>query len=104
MRSASAMPFRLQSIETAGGALRQLMARLTLDTRRQGLFPLTREANAWLQSEQAGDGLLTAFIRHTSASLTIQENADPSVQVDLLEALDRFAPQSHPYNTNPHNK
>lgn len=42
-------------------------------------------------------GLLTLFVRHTSASLTIQENADPSVRPDLLDALDRLAPRSHAY-------
>ena len=39
-----------------------------------------------------GDGMLTVFLRHTSASLTIQENADPDVQTDLVSALDRLAP------------
>jgi secondary thiamine-phosphate synthase enzyme len=46
---------------------------------------------------RAADGLLTLFIRHTSASLTIQENADPDVLRDLADALDRFAPRKHPY-------
>ena len=47
--------------------------------------------------EKAGDGLLTVFVRHTSASLAIQENADPDVRTDLLDALDRLAPEAADY-------
>ena len=45
----------------------------------------------------AGDGVLLVYLRHTSASLTIQENADPDVQTDLTAALDRLAPEDAPY-------
>ncbi|MDH3579906.1 MAG: secondary thiamine-phosphate synthase enzyme YjbQ [Hyphomicrobiales bacterium] len=58
---------------------------------------LTRDISSWLGSINAGDGLLTVFVSHTSASLTIQENADPDVLVDLTDALERFAPYDHPY-------
>jgi secondary thiamine-phosphate synthase enzyme len=58
---------------------------------------ITEEAGAWLSDIRAGDGLLTLFIRHTSASLLIQENADPAVHVDLVDALDRLAPRDIPY-------
>lgn len=52
---------------------------------------------AWLRSINACDGLLTLFIRHTSASLTIQENADPDVLRDLVDALARAAPREGGY-------
>ena len=51
----------------------------------------------WLESLSAEDGLLTVFVRHTSASLTIQENADPNVRVDLLDALEALAPEGADY-------
>src|SRR4030095_14812788 len=51
----------------------------------------------WLAENGARDGLLTLFIRHTSASLLIQENADPDVQTDLIEAFARLAPLDRPY-------
>jgi len=51
----------------------------------------------WLADNRADDGLLTVFLRHTSASLTIQENADPAVLADLADALARLAPESRSY-------
>jgi secondary thiamine-phosphate synthase enzyme len=66
---------------------------LTIQTTGAGFVDLTREATTFLREIHARDGALTAFIRHTSASLTIQENADPSVLVDLMGILDRLAPQ-----------
>ncbi|MEF2072218.1 secondary thiamine-phosphate synthase enzyme YjbQ [Consotaella aegiceratis] len=58
---------------------------------------VTRPVADELAAIGAGDGLLTVFIRHTSASLTIQENADPDVRADLVDALDRLAPEDAPY-------
>ena len=58
---------------------------------------LTEEVRGWLSEIGAIDGLLTLFIRHTSASLLIQENADPDVQTDLVRALDRLAPKGAPH-------
>lgn len=52
----------------------------------------TREVSAWLRDQRAQDGLLTLMVRHTSCSLLIQENADPDVQADLLNWLERIAP------------
>lgn len=75
----------------------QFLHRLTIQTRAQGLTDISREIAGVLVSEGAGDGLLTVFIRHTSASLTIQENADPDVRTDLLSAFDRLAPEDAPY-------
>lgn len=63
-----------------------------LGTRGQGLYELTREVAGWLHGTGATDGLLTLFVRHTSCSLLIQENADPDVQTDLLAWLSRCVP------------
>jgi len=65
---------------------------LTVQTPGCGFIDLTSEAAKFVNEVRARDGTLTLFIRHTSASLTIQENADPSVLVDLTTALARFAP------------
>src|SRR4051812_13322050 len=67
-------------------------ARLLVDTPGPGFTDITRDVGAFLQQAGAGDGVLLAFIRHTSASLVIQENADPDVQADLVTALARLAP------------
>ena len=68
-------------------------ATLQVETAGVGFVDLTTEIRNFLQDVAAGDGLLTAFLRHTSASLTIQENADPSVLDDLTTALDHLAPR-----------
>jgi secondary thiamine-phosphate synthase enzyme len=67
---------------------------LTVQTQGAGFVDLTREVATFLEDASAGQGMVTLFIRHTSASLTIQENADPSVLDDLMTALDRLAPQN----------
>ena len=67
-------------------------ATLTVDTRGQGFTEITTEAVRFVTEAGAGNGSLQLFLRHTSASLVIQENADPDVQVDLVTALDRIAP------------
>jgi secondary thiamine-phosphate synthase enzyme len=70
---------------------------LTVATRGKGFVDITAELARWLESLSAEDGLLTVFVRHTSASLTIQENADPNVRVDLLDALEALAPEGADY-------
>ena len=70
---------------------------LPVETRGPGFTDVTAAVTGWLTSIGAGDGLLTLFIRHTSASLTIQENADPDVLHDLSEALERAAPRTARY-------
>lgn len=67
---------------------------LTVQTPGRGFTDLTSEAAKFVDEIRGRDGALTLFIRHTSASLTIQENADPSVLVDLTTALSRFAPEN----------
>ncbi|WP_316193452.1 secondary thiamine-phosphate synthase enzyme YjbQ [Bradyrhizobium sp. SZCCHNRI1029] len=68
-------------------------AALTVQTSGRGFTDLTREVAAFLREVRAKEGVVTAFIRHTSASLTIQENADPTVLHDLTTALARLAPE-----------
>jgi secondary thiamine-phosphate synthase enzyme len=67
---------------------------LTVRTSGRGFVDLTGEIDAFLRQIDAREGMVTAFIRHTSASLTIQENADPSVLHDLTTALSRLAPEN----------
>ncbi len=68
-------------------------AELAVETRGEGFTEITSEAARFLRDAKAGDGALLLFLRHTSASLVIQENADPDVQRDLVTALRRLAPQ-----------
>ena len=67
---------------------------LTIATRGPGLYEFTDEAARFVRSSGAGEGLLTVFVRHTSASLLIQENADPDVQTDLNEFFRRLVPEN----------
>jgi secondary thiamine-phosphate synthase enzyme len=67
-------------------------ASLNVATSGEGFVDITHEAARFLERIGAHDGALLLFIRHTSASLVIQENADPDVQIDLVTALDRLAP------------
>ncbi len=66
---------------------------LTVQTSGAGFVDLTAEIAKFIKDAGAREGAVTLFIRHTSASLTIQENADPSVLDDLMTALSRFAPE-----------
>ena len=78
--------------------LEQAHHRITIETRRPGFTDVTAALAGWLASICAGDGLLTVFVRHTSASLMIQENADPDVLRDLTDALERTAPRHARYH------
>ena len=66
----------------------------TIATRGQGLYEFTREVRGWVAGSGLRDGLLTLFVRHTSCSLLIQENADPEVQTDLQAFFTRLVPPS----------
>jgi len=66
---------------------------LTIETPGTGFVDVTREVAKFVSEASANEGAVTLFIRHTSASLTIQENADPSVLDDLMTALNRLAPE-----------
>lgn len=65
---------------------------LSFHTQGCGLYEISESVNDWLSTTGLSTGLLTVFIKHTSASLTIQENADPDVCSDLVDALERLAP------------
>jgi secondary thiamine-phosphate synthase enzyme len=67
-------------------------ATLVMEAGGEGFFEFTREAMRFIAEAGGKDGALLIFLRHTSASLVIQENADPDVQRDLVTALDRLAP------------
>lgn len=66
---------------------------LTVPTRGKGLYPFTRQVEEWLGNQGIANGLLTAFIQHTSCSLVIQENADPDVTLDLRDFFERLVPE-----------
>lgn len=74
------------------GKLRQASADLNRRTDGRGLTEITREVQSWCAAQDIGEGMLTLFIRHTSASLLIQENADPDVLYDLNSFFSRIAP------------
>jgi secondary thiamine-phosphate synthase enzyme len=67
-------------------------ATLTVETRGEGLVEITDDASRFIAEVGAADGVLLLYLRHTSASLVIQENADPDVRTDLVTALRRLAP------------
>src|SRR5829696_8936841 len=73
--------------------MRQALLRISIQTRGKALYEITREAQSFVAGEGMETGLLTLFCRHTSASLLIQENADPDVRADLLSYFDRVAPE-----------
>ena len=73
--------------------MRQFTKDLAVHTRGKGLYRFTREVESWVAACGIVTGLLTVFIRHTSASLTVQENADPDVLLDLNDAFERLAPE-----------
>ena len=90
---------RAGRVETVsqGAVTRQALGRLVAETPGPGFTELTDALAAWVSEQRIAAGLLTVFCRHTSASLTIQENADPDVRTDLMAALDRLAPRDAPY-------
>ncbi len=72
--------------------LRQLTITLSINTPGRGLLEITRPVQGWVDESGMHTGLLTVFIRHTSASLLIQENADPDVRGDLDRFFARLVP------------
>jgi len=77
--------------------MRQATGELAIATRGQGLHEVTRAVADWLAAQDVGEGLLTVFCRHTSASLTINENAAPAVKRDMEAWIARVAPESGGY-------
>ncbi len=82
---------RLSAIAAIAPEL-MIAATLVVETRGQGFFEITKDVADFVARSGAGNGIVLAFIRHTSASLVIQENADPDVRTDLATALERLAP------------
>ncbi|ADV84921.1 secondary thiamine-phosphate synthase enzyme YjbQ [Terriglobus saanensis] len=78
----------------------QLVHTLEITTRGQGLYEFTAIVNEWVRRQKMQTGLLTVFCRHTSASLLIQENADPTVRHDIQAYFERLAPEDGPYHHN----
>lgn len=76
--------------------LRQFSTSMTFETRGRGLLEVTRPVTGWVAGAGIADGLLTVFVRHTSASLLIQENADPDVRGDLDRFFARLVPDGDP--------
>lgn len=74
--------------------MRQALRELIVQTQGRGLVEITREIVGWLGEQRIEAGLLTVFCRHTSASLLIQENADPDVRADLEAFFERIAPEA----------
>jgi len=77
--------------------IRQTQHQLSITTRGKGLVEITREVKRWVGEQGIETGLLTVYCRHTSASLLIQENADPDVQTDLKNFFEEIAPENKNY-------
>ncbi len=73
-------------------SLNQIQKRLDVSTPGRGLFEITSDVQSWVQASQMTEGLVHLLLRHTSASLLIQENADPDVKVDLERFFKRLCP------------
>ncbi|WP_254061555.1 secondary thiamine-phosphate synthase enzyme YjbQ [Granulicella sp. L60] len=78
----------------------QALHNLEISTRGQGLYEFTSTISEWVRHQKIQIGLLTVFCRHTSASLLIQENADPTVRQDIKAYFGRLAPENGPYQHN----
>jgi secondary thiamine-phosphate synthase enzyme len=90
------MTGRLSAIRSAAPDL-LASAELAVETKGEGFADITREAARFIEQSGAGEGVMLLYLRHTSASLVIQENADPDVQTDLITALRRLAPDDGPW-------
>lgn len=77
--------------------MRQCQHVLTIATRGKGLVEITAEVRRWAETQGIAEGLLTLYCRHTSASLLIQENADPDVRTDLETFFEEIAPEAAGY-------
>jgi secondary thiamine-phosphate synthase enzyme len=89
----------MPAVETIaeGSVTQQVSGRLMVETPGPGFIDITDAAARWVFGTGILQGLLTVFCRHTSASLVIQENADPDVRTDLMTAFDRLAPRGASY-------
>ena len=76
-----------------------MVKQLSVETSGQGLYEITRAVQSLIKDSKIAEGLCTLFVRHTSASLLIQENADPSAKHDLERWLARLVPEGDPFYT-----
>jgi secondary thiamine-phosphate synthase enzyme len=77
--------------------VKQAQFEFKVSTDGKGLYDVTRQVTSWVEGQRFTTGLLTIFISHTSASLTIQETADPDVQRDICEFFERLVPEDTPW-------
>ena len=77
--------------------MRQSLHTLEIRTTGKSLVPITRPIVDWVAQQGIGTGLLSLWCRHTSASLTVQENADPAVRRDILDYFERLVPENAGY-------
>ena len=77
--------------------MKQAIHSLEVSTKGQGLYDVMRPVRAWAGQQGISTGLLTVWCRHTSASLIVQENADPDVRADLLDFFRRVVPEGGQY-------
>jgi len=77
--------------------MKQAIHSLEVSTKGQGLYDVTQPIRAWAGQQGISTGLLTVWCRHTSASLIVQENADPDVRADLLDFFRRVVPEGGQY-------
>jgi secondary thiamine-phosphate synthase enzyme len=78
-------------------SLRQTLTTFRIRTQGKGLYEFTALVDGWLREQEVGAGLLTLHVQHTSASLTIQENADPDVILDLNDWFGRLVRENDPH-------
>ena len=76
-----------------------MVSQFTVETRGQGLYEITGPVQAEVRKAKLAEGLCTIFVRHTSASLVVQENADPSAKHDLERWIARLVPEGDPFYT-----
>src|SRR3982750_562573 len=75
--------------------MKQITSEISVRTRGKGLYDFTNQVTPWVRNSGVSTGLLTLWIQHTSASLTVQENADPDVIHDLNDFFGRIAPEDN---------
>ncbi len=77
--------------------MRQVFSNLELDTNGQSLYEFTNQTNQWVNDNEFNNGIINISIQHTSASLIIQENADPDVQTDLINFFNKLVPMDNSF-------
>ena len=75
--------------------MRQEFFNLELNTKGQSLYEFTNQTNKWIKDNEFNNGIINLSIQHTSASLIIQENADPDVQIDLINFFNKLVPMNN---------